>query len=140
MTTIHKKTHQLRPKCVCVFHRDMLERVLVKRLRDSDSDDSEREEESSSSQAEKPIADKPTDVLTTAKSADTPVRTRDPSHAAVCQERSLFSEGRFQISVTVCIFQVKKSSRFLELIKPLDVPSGSCKIYNGDYGQKSIKI
>ncbi|XP_056281933.1 splicing factor YJU2 [Pseudoliparis swirei] len=52
--------------------KDMLERVLVKRLRDSDSDDSEREEESSSSQAEKPIADKPTDVLTTAKSADTP--------------------------------------------------------------------
>ncbi|XP_034381434.1 splicing factor YJU2 [Cyclopterus lumpus] len=51
--------------------KDMLERVLVKRLRDSDSD-SEREEESSGSQAKKPITDNPTDVLTTTKPTDTP--------------------------------------------------------------------
>ncbi|XP_054470099.1 splicing factor YJU2 [Anoplopoma fimbria] len=46
--------------------KEMLDRALVKRLRDSDSD-SEREEESSSSQSKKPITDKPTDILTTVK-------------------------------------------------------------------------
>uniref|UniRef100_A0A1A7X2D1 Splicing factor YJU2 n=1 Tax=Iconisemion striatum TaxID=60296 RepID=A0A1A7X2D1_9TELE len=46
--------------------KEMLERVLVKRLRDSDSD-SEEEEESSSSQSKTSGADKPTDILTTDK-------------------------------------------------------------------------
>ncbi|XP_071354270.1 splicing factor YJU2 [Trachinotus anak] len=52
--------------------KEMLERALVKRLRDSDSDsDSEKEEESSSSQSDKPITDKPTDILTTSKATET---------------------------------------------------------------------
>ncbi|XP_068558426.1 splicing factor YJU2 [Cebidichthys violaceus] len=46
--------------------KEMLDRALVKRLRDSDSD-SEREEESSSSESKKPSTDKPTDILTTIK-------------------------------------------------------------------------
>lgn len=46
--------------------KEMLDRALVKRLRDSDSD-SEKEEESSSSQSKKPSAGKPTDILTTVK-------------------------------------------------------------------------
>ncbi|XP_070698651.1 splicing factor YJU2 [Pempheris klunzingeri] len=46
--------------------KEMLERALVKRLRDSDSD-SEKEEESSSSQAKESSTDKPTDVLTADK-------------------------------------------------------------------------
>ncbi|XP_068435961.1 splicing factor YJU2 [Clinocottus analis] len=52
--------------------KDMLERVLVKRLRDSDSD-SEREEESGGggSQAEKLGSDKPTDILAAAKPTET---------------------------------------------------------------------
>ncbi|XP_031703907.1 splicing factor YJU2 isoform X1 [Anarrhichthys ocellatus] len=45
---------------------EMLDRALVKRIRDSDSD-SEREEESSSSESKKPSTDKPTDILTTVK-------------------------------------------------------------------------
>ncbi|XP_012708046.2 splicing factor YJU2 [Fundulus heteroclitus] len=53
--------------------KEMLERALVKRLRDSDSD-SDREEESSSSSGgsssqSKSSADKPTDILTTDKAA-----------------------------------------------------------------------
>ncbi|KAM6917151.1 splicing factor YJU2 [Lycodopsis pacificus] len=49
--------------------KEMLDRALVKRLRDSDSD-SEREEESSSSESKKPSTDKPTDILTTVKPAE----------------------------------------------------------------------
>ncbi|KAM4723980.1 splicing factor YJU2 [Anableps anableps] len=49
--------------------KEMLERALVKRLRDSDSD-SDREEESSNNQSKKSCADKPTDILTTDKAAD----------------------------------------------------------------------
>lgn len=52
--------------------KEMLERALVKRLRDSDSD-SEGEEVSggsSSSQPKKSCADKPTDILTSDKAAD----------------------------------------------------------------------
>lgn len=47
--------------------REMMDRVLVKRLRDSDSE----EEDSSSSQSQTPNTDKPTDILTTDKPADT---------------------------------------------------------------------
>ncbi|XP_042356984.1 splicing factor YJU2 [Plectropomus leopardus] len=43
--------------------KEMLDRALVKRLRDSDSE----EEESSSSKSEKSSTDKPTDILTTVK-------------------------------------------------------------------------
>ncbi|XP_022066842.1 splicing factor YJU2 [Acanthochromis polyacanthus] len=46
--------------------KEMLDRALVKRLRDSDSD-SEKEEESSSTQSMKSSSDKPTDILTTDK-------------------------------------------------------------------------
>lgn len=46
--------------------KEMLDRALVKRLRDSDSD-SEKEEEGSSSQSKKLSPDKPTDILTTVK-------------------------------------------------------------------------
>ncbi|XP_029972825.1 splicing factor YJU2 [Salarias fasciatus] len=46
--------------------KEMLERVLIKRLRDSDSD-SEHEEESSSAQLKKSSTDKPTDILTDEK-------------------------------------------------------------------------
>lgn len=48
--------------------KEMLDRALVKRLRDSDSDsDSEKEEEGSSSTSKKSTTDKPTDILTTDK-------------------------------------------------------------------------
>ncbi|XP_022606556.1 coiled-coil domain-containing protein 94 [Seriola dumerili] len=50
--------------------KEMLDRALVKRLRDSDSD-SEKEESSSSSQSNKPTTDKPTDILTTDKPTET---------------------------------------------------------------------
>lgn len=48
-----------------LFHREMLDRALVKRLRDSDSEN--EEESSSSSNTEPKVAstDKPTDILTT---------------------------------------------------------------------------
>lgn len=49
----------------------MLERVLVKRLRDSDSD-SEKEEESRS-ELKKSNSDKPTDILTSDKLPETEV-------------------------------------------------------------------
>lgn len=55
-----------------MFHRDMLERALVKRLRDSDSD-SEKEEESNSSQSKTSSTDKPTDILTFDKTTETQV-------------------------------------------------------------------
>lgn len=49
-----------------LFHREMLDRALVKRLRDSDSEN-EEESSSSSSNTEPKVAstDKPTDILTT---------------------------------------------------------------------------
>ncbi|KAK5917048.1 hypothetical protein CgunFtcFv8_011971 [Champsocephalus gunnari] len=47
--------------------KEMLDRALVKRLRDSDSDSEKEEEDSSGSQAKKPSTDKPTDILTTLK-------------------------------------------------------------------------
>uniref|UniRef100_A0AAQ6IA46 Splicing factor YJU2 n=1 Tax=Anabas testudineus TaxID=64144 RepID=A0AAQ6IA46_ANATE len=50
--------------------KDMLERALVKRLRDSDSD-SEKEEESNSSQSKMSSTDKPTDILTFDKTTET---------------------------------------------------------------------
>lgn len=43
-------------------HREMLDRALVKRLRDSDS---EEETEDAKDQSRKHTADKPTDILTT---------------------------------------------------------------------------
>lgn len=46
--------------------KEMLDRALVKRLRDSDSD-SEKEEESSSTKSMNSTSDKPTDILTTDK-------------------------------------------------------------------------
>ncbi|KAM9707601.1 splicing factor YJU2 [Menidia menidia] len=49
--------------------KEMLERVLVKRLRDSDSD-SEKEEECGSSQSKVSKPDKPTDILTVDKPAE----------------------------------------------------------------------
>ncbi|XP_062324775.1 splicing factor YJU2 isoform X1 [Osmerus eperlanus] len=48
--------------------RDMLERALVKRLRDSDSDP---DEENSRTKPKRPSTDKPTDILTTDKPTDT---------------------------------------------------------------------
>lgn len=61
----------------------MLERALVKRLRDSDSD-SEKEEESSSSQSNKSSTDKPTDILTDDKLTETQVRMTTHSHPRKC--------------------------------------------------------
>uniref|UniRef100_A0A8D3AUY3 Splicing factor YJU2 n=1 Tax=Scophthalmus maximus TaxID=52904 RepID=A0A8D3AUY3_SCOMX len=58
--------------------KEMLDRVLVKRIRDSDSD-SEKEEESSSSQSNKSSTDKPTDILTT----DKPIETQGATASAV---------------------------------------------------------
>lgn len=49
-----------------------MERVLVKRLRDSDSE-SDKDEESSSSQSKTSSSDKPTDILTTDRTAETQV-------------------------------------------------------------------
>lgn len=75
--------------------KDMLERALVKRLRDSDSE-SEKEEESSSSQSKNSSADKPTDILTT----DKPVETQAASAGGVKRakveswERSVGTLGR----------------------------------------------
>lgn len=66
-------SEQLKPECVNCFLREMLDRALVKRLRDSDSE-SEKEEESSSSQAKTSSADKPTDILTSDKPTEAQVR------------------------------------------------------------------
>ena len=52
----------------------MLDRALVKRLRDSDSDSEKEEEDSSGPQAKKPSTDKPTDILTTLKPTEAWVR------------------------------------------------------------------
>ncbi|XP_074547499.1 splicing factor YJU2 [Halichoeres trimaculatus] len=49
--------------------KEMLDRALVKRLRDSDSEE-EEEEEGSSSQSKTAFTDKPTDVLTTDRPAE----------------------------------------------------------------------
>ncbi|XP_071243405.1 splicing factor YJU2 [Salvelinus alpinus] len=49
--------------------REMLERALVKRLRDSDSDSDQESE--SSSRPKKPSTDRPTDILTTDRLTDT---------------------------------------------------------------------
>ncbi|XP_036928115.1 splicing factor YJU2 [Acanthopagrus latus] len=51
--------------------KEMLERALVKRLRDSDSD-SDKEEEGESLQSNKSSTDKPTDILTIDKPAQAP--------------------------------------------------------------------
>lgn len=57
-----------------LFFREMLDRALVKRLRDSDSDSgSEKEEESL--QPNKSSTDKPTDILTTDRSTEAQVHT-----------------------------------------------------------------
>lgn len=52
--------------------REMLERALVKRLRDSDSDSGQEEESSSTKRTN---TDRPTDILTTDKPIDTQVRS-----------------------------------------------------------------
>lgn len=53
----------------------MLERVLVKRLRDSDSDsESDREPENRKELQKRHTAEKPTDILTTDKEMDTKVQ------------------------------------------------------------------
>ncbi|XP_073339613.1 splicing factor YJU2 [Pagrus major] len=53
--------------------KEMLDRALVKRLRDSDSDsDSEKEEEGGSLQSNKSKPDKPTDILTFDKPTEAP--------------------------------------------------------------------
>ncbi|XP_059205044.1 splicing factor YJU2 [Centropristis striata] len=62
--------------------KEMLDRALVKRLRDSDSDSGE-EEEGSSSETKNPNTHKPTDILTT----DKPTDTQGPSAGAVKRPR-----------------------------------------------------
>lgn len=63
----------------------MLERALVKRLRDSDSDsDSEKEEEGESSQSNESSTDKPTDILTIDKPTQAPVRMTTHIQQSVC--------------------------------------------------------
>ncbi|XP_036412581.1 splicing factor YJU2 [Colossoma macropomum] len=52
--------------------KEMLERALVKRLRDSDSD-SDQEEEKGKEQQQKHSAERPTDILTTDRSTDSKV-------------------------------------------------------------------
>lgn len=61
-------------------YREMLERALVKRLRDSDSDSDQESE--SSSRPKKPSTDRPTDILTTDRLADTQVHTHQ-THAGL---------------------------------------------------------
>lgn len=58
-----------------VLHRDMLERALVKRLRDSDSDNEEDGGSNSRdvSSQKSSNADNPTDILTADKPAETHV-------------------------------------------------------------------
>lgn len=56
-----------------VFYREMLDRALVKRLKDSDSEEEEEEESSCSSLSTNSSTDKPTDILTIDKTADTQV-------------------------------------------------------------------
>lgn len=51
----------------------MLDRALVKRLKDSDSEEEEEEESSCSSLSTNSSTDKPTDILTIDKTADTQV-------------------------------------------------------------------
>lgn len=52
--------------------KEMLDRALVKRLRDSDSEEEKEEEEGSSLQSKKASTDKPTDILTTDKPTEAP--------------------------------------------------------------------
>lgn len=66
-----------------LFLREMLERALVKRLRDSDSD-SDKEEEGESLQSNKSSTDKPTDILTIDKPAQAPVRMTTHIQQSVC--------------------------------------------------------
>lgn len=76
------KTAHVVKQCCSVIHvnefnlllyREMLDRALVKRLRDSDSDSEKEEESSSSSQSVTSRADKPTDILTTDQHTETQV-------------------------------------------------------------------
>lgn len=62
--------------------REMLERALVKRLRDSDSDSDPDGESSSSTKPKRPTTDKPTDILTTDKPTDKPTDIQAPSGGA----------------------------------------------------------
>ncbi|CAJ1074434.1 splicing factor YJU2 [Xyrichtys novacula] len=75
--------------------KEMLDRALVKRLRDSDSD-SEKEEETNSSQSKKAFTENPTEVLTSEK----PTEAQGPSSGPVKKakveswERSVGTLGR----------------------------------------------
>ncbi|XP_008308914.1 splicing factor YJU2 [Cynoglossus semilaevis] len=55
--------------------KEMLDRALVKRLKDSDSEEEEEEESSCSSLSTNSSTDKPTDILTIDKTADTQAAT-----------------------------------------------------------------
>lgn len=62
-------------------YREMLERALVKRLRDSDSDSDQESE--SSSRPKKPSTDRPTDILTTDRLTDPQVTHTDQIHTGL---------------------------------------------------------
>lgn len=53
-----------------VFFREMLERALVKRIRESDSDSESPDENTGKEQPKKQTTEKPTDILTTDKGTD----------------------------------------------------------------------
>ncbi len=82
-----------------MFLREMLDRALVKRLRDSDS---ETEEESSSSQSKKPSSDKPTDVLTADKPTEAPVRVTTHMQQSVCPVLCLGTDWVQMTFASIC--------------------------------------
>lgn len=75
--------------------KEMLDRALVKRLRDSDSDsDSDQEEHNRKEQQNKNAAQKPTDILTTREGADTKGTSTGVKHQKVeSWERSVGGLG-----------------------------------------------
>lgn len=85
------------------FHREMLDRALVKRLRDSDSEkEEEEEEESGSSQAKKSSTDKPTDVLTTDKPTEPQVHMTTQIQQSVCPIQCLATDWFQMTFANIC--------------------------------------
>jgi len=76
----------------------MLDRALMKRLRDSDSD-SDPEDRLSMPPPQRPTADRPTDILTTEKLTETQVRllTLKVSHKWECPPRSVWDSIAYQL-------------------------------------------
>ncbi|XP_034530580.1 splicing factor YJU2 [Notolabrus celidotus] len=106
--------------------KEMLDRALVKRLRDSDSDSEEEEEDRSSSQSKTAFTDKPTDVLTT----DKPTEAQGTSSGGVKRakveswERSVGTLGRGG-ALGSLVVRKKTTSAAAAVSKPSPVTAAS---------------